>query len=142
MFLDASAIVAILLEEPEADQFIDKIAATLSPILLSPLVRYEVVMALARAHGTDAQISAPAIDAATRALDAFLAEIETDELAISSEIGAKAITAQQRYGKLVGHPARLNFGDCFAYACAKAKNVPLLYKGDDFTHTDLGGVIT
>lgn len=42
------------------------------------------------------------------------------------------------YGKVVGHPAKLNLGDCFAYACAKAIEVPLLYKGDDFVRTDLG----
>jgi ribonuclease VapC len=42
-----------------------------------------------------------------------------------------------RYGRIVGHKAALNFGDCFAYACARAYRAPLLYKGEDFSHTDL-----
>ena len=45
--------------------------------------------------------------------------------------------AYRDFGRGSGHPARLNFGDCFAYALAKAMNEPLLFKGDDFTHTDL-----
>ena len=42
-----------------------------------------------------------------------------------------------RYGRGTGHPARLNMGDCFAYALAKTRNLPLLFKGDDFIHTDI-----
>lgn len=45
--------------------------------------------------------------------------------------------ASGTYGKLIGHEADLNFGDCFAYACAKALGMPLLYKGNDFARTDL-----
>ena len=48
-----------------------------------------------------------------------------------------AFEAFHRYGKRSGHPARLNLGDCFAYACAKANDARLLYKGDDFARTDL-----
>jgi ribonuclease VapC len=48
-----------------------------------------------------------------------------------------ALSGSATYGKAVGHPADLNLGDCFAYACAKALNVPLLYKGNDFSQTDL-----
>jgi ribonuclease VapC len=49
----------------------------------------------------------------------------------------KAIAVSGIYGKIVAHKAELNFGDCFAYACAKSHKLPLLYKGDDFVHTDL-----
>ena len=52
-------------------------------------------------------------------------------------IGDKALAVAACYGKFVGHEADLNFGDCFAYACAKAFNSPLLYKGDDFAKTDM-----
>jgi len=60
-----------------------------------------------------------------------------EEVAISPEIGSLAVAASARYGNAVGHPADLNFGDCFAYARAKTLGVPLAYKGDDFTLTDL-----
>jgi ribonuclease VapC len=56
---------------------------------------------------------------------------------ITSEIGLAARHAALRYGKTVGHAARLNMGDCFAYACCKAANLTLLYKGEDFRQTDL-----
>jgi ribonuclease VapC len=55
---------------------------------------------------------------------------------ISASIGREALTASRLYGRN-RHPADLNFGDCFAYACAKAYRIPLLYKGDDFAQTDL-----
>jgi ribonuclease VapC len=55
---------------------------------------------------------------------------------IGSAETAEAVIAHRRYGK-GHHPARLNMGDCFAYACARTNNARLLYKGDDFSHTDL-----
>lgn len=58
-------------------------------------------------------------------------------VAIGERETAVALDAYQRYGKGTGHPAKLNMGDCFAYACAKTNNARLLYKGVDFTHTDL-----
>ena len=56
---------------------------------------------------------------------------------ITGSMGAEAIRALSVYGKMVGHPAQLNMGDALSYACAKAFHVPLLYKGDDFSQTDL-----
>jgi len=49
--------------------------------------------------------------------------------------------AHQQYGRGSGHPAGLNFGDCFAYALARDKGEPLLFKGDDFAHTDIGSAV-
>ncbi|HSI40346.1 MAG TPA: type II toxin-antitoxin system VapC family toxin [Xanthobacteraceae bacterium] len=60
-----------------------------------------------------------------------------DILTLTPDIGRSALEAFDRYGKGGGHPAQLNMGDCFAYACAKLHNVPLLYKGNDFARTDL-----
>jgi len=69
-----------------------------------------------------------------------------DELISGSEIVIEPVTVEQAriarqayrdYGKGSGHPAQLNFGDCFSYALAREKREPLLYKGDDFVHTDL-----
>lgn len=56
---------------------------------------------------------------------------------IGSEEAGVALNAYQRFGKGMGHPAQLNMGDCFAYACAKTNSARLLYKGDDFSHTDM-----
>ena len=58
-------------------------------------------------------------------------------MAVSPEVGRFALDASATFGKVVGHVADLNFGDCFAYACAKALKTSLLYKGNDFAHTDL-----
>jgi ribonuclease VapC len=60
------------------------------------------------------------------------------EIVTMSEAEAFAgISAFRRYGRGSKHPAKLNFGDCFAYALAKTRNLPLLFKGDDFIHTDI-----
>jgi ribonuclease VapC len=67
----------------------------------------------------------------------FLTEAGIDTRPITPDIGEAALAALARYGKGMGHPAQLNLGDCFAYAMAKRHGVPLLYKGDDFSHTDL-----
>lgn len=58
---------------------------------------------------------------------------------ITTDDAGRALDAFARYGKGTGHPARLNMGDCFAYAVARNHGVPLLYKGEDFALTDLGG---
>lgn len=69
-----------------------------------------------------------------------------DDLIERAEIAIEPVTVEQAkiarqayrdYGKCSGHPANLNFGDCFSYALARVKHEPLLYKGNDFTHTDL-----
>jgi ribonuclease VapC len=76
--------------------------------------------------------------ASARALvDDLIAEIGAAETPITGDVGERAMTAAATYGKAVGHPADLNFGDCFAYACAKSQGAGLIYKGDDFARTDL-----
>jgi ribonuclease VapC len=69
-------------------------------------------------------------------VDDFLALTEIQVTAVPPEARNHAIDAYDRYGKS-RHPASLNFGDCFAYACARIAGVPLLYKGDDFPQTDI-----
>ncbi|MEY4779870.1 MAG: hypothetical protein RLZZ607_1183, partial [Pseudomonadota bacterium] len=66
-----------------------------------------------------------------------LAEVRAETVTITAAIGDAAIVTAQTYGRAVGHAADLNFGDCFAYACAKSRDAPLLYKGNDFSQTDL-----
>lgn len=139
MFLDASAIVAILAREDGADALIARIEAVAAPILVSPLVRFEAALGLAQARSgaPGRRPDAATISAAHELVDAFLEEIAAQEIDITGDIGTAALAAAMTYGKTVGHPADLNFGDCFAYACAKSRGVGLLYKGNDFARTDL-----
>ena len=75
--------------------------------------------------------------ALTRRLDEFLAEAKVIVESVTAEQARIAREAYRDFGKGSGHPARLNLGDCFAYALAKDKAEPLLFKGDDFRHTDV-----
>lgn len=137
MFVDASAIVAILNEEPEAEAFEAMLGRRGEPPTVSPLARFEAVLSLARARHEQGGDRAEALAHAEAAVDALIRAFEMREVGISPEMGSLALEASRRYGKFVGHQAKLNFGDCFAYACAKTLNAPLLYKGSDFPETDV-----
>lgn len=140
MFVDASAIVAIINQESGWQELADRLHDA-DELHTSPLVRYEAVQAVARAgaekKARNTRPTPQMMAEALKLIDNFMREIGAQELDISAEIGSRAINASMRYGKAVGHPAGLNFGDCFAYACAKALGAPLLYKGNDFAKTDL-----
>lgn len=138
MFLDASAIVAILAREPGYEAIEGRLSSAEGPFQVSPLVTFEATMALARAK-TPAGLrpTAALVEQARAAVAAFVTALPADEMAVTTEIGIGAVTAAATYGKVTGHPADLNFGDCFAYACAKALGTALLYKGNDFAQTDL-----
>ncbi|PZQ48795.1 MAG: VapC toxin family PIN domain ribonuclease [Rhodovulum sulfidophilum] len=141
MFLDASAIVAILNREPEADELVRRLEAARNdrPPLFSPLSRFEAIVSLARSRsGRHRSATAEQIDLAVEAVDLLLAETGAKSVMISDSIGAGAVKAARDYGRAVGHPAALNLGDCFAYACARGYRAALLYKGDGFSGTDLG----
>ncbi len=71
------------------------------------------------------------------AFDSFLHSLDVDVVAVDAEHAQLARDAYLRFGKGSGHPAQLNFGDCLAYAAAMACSEPLLFKGADFTHTDV-----
>jgi ribonuclease VapC len=141
MFLDASVIVAILGREPGFEE-IEKRLATIDGVLyISPLVRFEASAGLARLKSPqtsgNAKPSPDLLQQAAYAVDVFVTDLDVREVPVSTEIGRKALEASASYGKAVGHAAGLNFGDCFAYACAKVLDVALLYKGNDFAKTDL-----
>lgn len=128
MFVDASAWVAIILREPERERF--RIAlADAEVVLTSSMATWETVRAVTR------EIRDP-IEVVSTRLEALLASAGARVVAIGVLEGQLAVDAHARFGKGV-HPARLNMGDCFAYACAKVHGVPLLYKGDDFALTDI-----
>lgn len=138
MFIDASVIVAILCKEPGYEELEKSIASSDGPFFISPMVRFEAVMSFARARsGTGVKPDADLLRRSKIVVDLLINVIDAEEIAISSKIGNRAIEAGMIYGKAVGHPADLNFGDCFAYACAKENQLALCYKGNDFALTDL-----
>lgn len=137
MFIDASVIVAILGNEPGSEELEKRLASAGGPFFVSPLVKFEASAALARRVSAHGRPSAEQVVQAAAVVDAFIEDIGAEEIPISQEIGHLAVLAGGTYGKLVGHEADLNFGDCLAYACAKALGTPLLYKGNDFARTDL-----
>jgi len=129
VFVDASALVAFLLQEPEGPELAERLQAA-GGGYTSPLAMFETITAVM------ARRRIPRGEAEER-LAVLLAETGVILVDITPEIGRLALAAFERYGKGRGHPAQLNMGDCFAYACAQSLAVPLLYKGDDFARTDL-----
>ncbi|TPN60839.1 type II toxin-antitoxin system VapC family toxin [Mesorhizobium sp. B1-1-5] len=137
MFVDASVVVAILAKESGWEELLKRIADVDGQLYISALVRLEATLALGRVNAGAKKPTPELLSAARDLVDAFIVEIDARNVAINEDIGGRAIDASIRYGKAVGHPADLNFGDCFSYACAKALDVPLLFKGNDFLKTDL-----
>jgi ribonuclease VapC len=129
MFVDASALVAILTEEVGAEVLSERLESG-QDLITSPIAVFETIASVARKGHLPPE--ATAIDVHAFLAGAGIATVDVDEGA-----GAGAVAAHARYGKGSGHPARLNLGDCFAYAMAKQYGVPLLYKGNDFAQTDL-----
>ena len=126
MILDSSVLIAILKDEPEADSF--------SAILeKTQLVR----------------ISAASYFESSIVIDGWRnpkLSVELEEMLERAQVVVEPVTHDQArvarqayrdYGKGSGHPAGLNFGDCFSYALARVTREPLLFKGDDFIHTDI-----
>lgn len=130
MYLDASAILALLLEEPDADDLMRRIDRAQTKLMTSPVSVTEAVLRFAAHKGVQ-------IPAAHEIVTELMDVLRVETVSITRGIGDKAIRAYAQYGKGTGHKARLNLGDVFSYACAKDHGVPLLYKGEDFVHTDL-----
>ena len=128
MFLDASAAIAIIAREGDAAALAGRLRQA-NEVHTSPIAVYETVLGLARLGQTSVQ-------EAQAVLDRFLGEIRAQIMPITAEIGRNALSAFDRYGR-GRHPAALNMGDCFAYACARQLDIPLLFKGDDFPLTDI-----
>ncbi len=139
MYVDASVIVAILNREHDAEHYKAILDRNLQTGLISPVTIYEAAISLARAKALlrGQKPTKEEIQAAFKSVHFFMTANGIKEITIDTLIGKGAVEAAAIYGKVVGHPADLNFGDCFAYACAKAHNVSLLFKGNDFAKTDL-----
>ena len=128
MFADASALTAILLKEPDEASLVTRMQAY--PLrVTSPMAVWETVMAVSRGLGLS-------IATAEVAVEDLLKVTQIEVRPLLPEVRHVAVEAHARFGK-GRHPAALNFGDCFAYACARHARVPLLYTGDDFSRTDI-----
>jgi len=92
------------------------------------------------ARQTGATLDPALVTAAQKIVTEFLTDLGVKDIMITAEILRKAIEAAKHYSKAIGHPAALNFGDCFAYACARAYRVPILFKSNNFSRTDIGVV--
>lgn len=128
MFIDASAIVAMMADENDAQFLADRLM-TANSRMTSPMALWEASVAYSRIFGLEPK-------AALRDVESYVQSLDITVVAIAPATAAAAIDAYQRFGK-GRHPAGLNFGDCFAYACARQLNMPLLYKGEDFSMTDI-----
>jgi ribonuclease VapC len=128
MFVDASALVAIIGEEDDGQALAERFER-IERSYTSALAIYEATLALAR-------VGRMSLTTVSTLLDDFITRSRIEIVPITAEIGGIAIDAFARFGR-GNHPARLNMGDCFAYACARSLGVPLLCKGGDFSQTDI-----
>jgi len=126
MIIDTSALLAILRDEPDATLYAEAIQVVESRRLSA--VSF-VEAAVAVDGGRD--------PVASRGFDELLQEAQIIVTPITEAQARIARDAYRDFGRGSGHPAKLNFGDCFAYALAKATGEPLLFKGKDFVHTDV-----
>jgi len=129
MIVDSSALVAIVRNEPDRAVFLQALSTTENFISAASYFEAAIVVDGSRN---------PAL---SRYFDEFLASAAIIIEPVTEHQARIAREAYRDYGKGSGHPARLNFGDCFAYALARDRGEPLLYKGTDFSHTDIRSAI-
>lgn len=125
MIVDTSALIALIQEEPEAEQVAAALAAARSPVIGAATLTETLIVLTAR-HGTIARTI----------FDRLRTEIHLEPVHYSLEHAYAAQRAYARFGR-GRHPAGLNFGDCMTYACAQLAQEPLLAIGNDFPQTDL-----
>lgn len=125
--VDTSSLVAVVLGEPEAERHLDRLRH--GPAQLSSVSLVEATIVVDARQGADA----------VRDLE-LLVDATIDIVAVDVAHARAAVAAWRRFGR-GRHPAGLNFGDCFSYALARLADAPLLYKGDDFTQTDIAAAL-
>jgi ribonuclease VapC len=126
MIIDTSVLIAILQGETDAMVLVDAIASADTRVVAAPTLVEAAAVILAR-KGPQGEI----------ALDALLQRLDITVVEMTPEAAAYARSAYARYGKGVGSPGVLNYGDCLAYGVAMATGEQLLFKGDDFSKTDV-----
>ena len=125
MVIDSSVLIAVLLMEPDAEQFLN-ILADAEELYISAVSLLETAMVIEYKKG----------QSGADKLDELLVELVPNIVEFDQNQASLARNAWRAYGK-GRHPAKLNFGDCCSYALAKQLNKPLLFKGNDFSQTDL-----
>ena len=128
MYVDASAMTALILNEADRDGLLEGMALS-AERCTSVISAFETVLAVGREKQQR--------EAAFGIVEGFLKTSGISVQSIDPDLLGDLAHTHLKYGKGSGSPARLNLGDCFSYALAKRDGVPLLYKGDDFAHTDL-----
>ena len=126
MIVDSSALVTIAKREPDWEKLVEKMEAT-DGLSLSAASYLETGIVLDRFRNP---VVSARLDTVIEDVGIVIEPVTTEQARIARE-------AYRNYGKGSGHRAQLNFGDCFSYALARVKREPILYKGDDFGHTDL-----
>ncbi|MGY1551539.1 type II toxin-antitoxin system VapC family toxin [Microbacterium sp. A588] len=125
MIVDSSAFVAVLLDEPEGKAYGALLASEPVKLSAATLTECSIVLEGKRERGL------------TERFEELLRVTDAEVVPVNEAIARTAFAAHRRYGRGSGSPAKLNFGDCFSYALAIARDEPLLFKGDDFIHTDV-----
>jgi ribonuclease VapC len=124
--VDTSAIVAIMKRESDAVEYASMLASA-TPRFMSAGARFECAMVIGRELGPEGLTN----------LRMLLAGTDVVTVPFDAEQSEAGLRGYLKYGRGSGHKASLNFGDCFSYALAKTRRLPLLFKGNDFIHTDI-----
>jgi ribonuclease VapC len=131
VIVDSSVLIAILTGGPNAEELNDLLSGAARPMLsVANYLEAAIVLDRQRSRGPGEK------------LDRYLAAGHVELAEVTESQARIARSAYRNFGKGSGHPAALNFGDCFAYALAIERDEPLLYKGDDFKHTDVRSALS
>lgn len=128
--VDTSAVLAVLLGEPDASRYADALSRNIGDLHMSAVSLVETRIVLESRKGPDAAAD----------LETLIARVSIRVEAVTADQADRAWGAWRRFGK-GRHPARLNLGDCFSYALVRALRGNLLYKGDDFSQTDVPALL-
>lgn len=124
--VDTSVIIAVLKDEPDSPLLIERIASASGRYVSAGSI-LECGIVVGAKYG----------DAGLRGMRELCDGLALEIVPVDAEQSRAGYEAFRRYGRGSGHAAKLNFGDCFSSALARARNLPLLFKGDDFIHTDM-----
>jgi ribonuclease VapC len=130
VIVDASALLAIIFDEPDGERMENMLIESQQRPVMSPVNFLEATV----------RVDQMKSEAKSRKLDELFKALAIEITTVTPEQAYLAREAYQKFGK-GNHIAKLNLGDCFAYALAKARNEPLLFKGDDFRNTDIEAAI-